>query len=268
MEDFSQKCQNFAHCLDQNALLAKVVYFELRESILNDRPVHFQTMEAILFDFNGTLFWDTEKHLNAYKIVAQKLRKEPLSDEEFMKCLNGRPNKDNLEYLAGHPLSDEEVEKLVTDKESSYREIVRKERETSHLAPGAIDLLLFLKDNKIPATVATSSEINNVKFFIEFFELKKYFDTDKFVYDDNTFAGKPAPDIYLIAAKKLGVDPSKCIVFEDSVSGIKAAHAAHVGQIYAIVTDESYPKVKDLPGVTGCIRNFTEFDRSVLKIAK
>lgn len=222
-------------------------------------------MEAVIFDFNGTLFWDTDKHVYAWKLLSEKLRGYPFTHEEDL-LLTGRTNYQLLEYIYGHPLDKEEADRITLDKEAFYRDLVRKDKENSHLAPGAPELLSYLRDNKVPITVATSSEVTNVNFFIEFFNLKEYFDTSKFTFDEGKFPGKPAPDIYILAAKKIGVDPSKCIVFEDTASGIKSAHSAGIGQIYAIVTDVTRDKLKDLPGVTGVIEDFNQFDRSVLKI--
>lgn len=103
----------------------------------------------------------------------------------------------------------------------------------------------------------------NVEFFIETFNLKKWFDVDKIVYDDGTMPGKPAPDIYLRAAKKLNLAPKDCVVIEDAVSGIESARAAGIGKIIAIASMESIDLYKNIPAVSQIIKNFDEIDRNL-----
>ena len=220
-------------------------------------------MKAVIFDFNGTLFWDTPKHVAAWKKMSEKLRGTPFTHEEDL-LLTGRTNKQLIEYCLKREPTQEEVDKIAAEKESEYRQMCIAERHSCHLADGAIDLFEYMKAHNIPFTIATSSEINNVKFFIEFFELAKWFDTSKIVYDQFKYPGKPHPDIYLEAAKTIGVEPKYCIVFEDTESGIKAARAAGIGQIYAIDSIGNGEKLSKLEGLTGVLKDFNEFDRSNL----
>ena len=113
-------------------------------------------------------------------------------------------------------------------------------------------------------TIATGSEINNVKFFIEIFNLKKWFDTSKIVYDDGARLGKPHPDIYLEALKVMDLKAEETLVFEDSYSGITAANEAKIGKIIAINENPETFKHKDK--VYKVIKDFTEFDRNLLNI--
>ncbi len=75
-----------------------------------------------------------------------------------------------------------------------------------------------------------------------------------------SFPGKPAPDIYLRAAKKLGLPPRDCIFVEDVVSGIAAAHAAGIGYIIGLCPETSRQKYALLPGVRETITSFEQFD--------
>ena len=144
----------------------------------------------------------------------------------------------------------------------------RKDFKNTVLAPGAIEFLNYLKRNNIPMTIATMSEIDNVKFYIEEFKLEKWFDIDKIVYADGTLPGKPAPDIYIKAAKKLSLSPFECVVIEDAISGIEAARAAGIGKIIAIASMESIDLYKNIPAVSQIIKNFSEIDRNILEIPK
>ena len=221
--------------------------------------------KGIIFDFNGTLFWDSKMHLEAWREYSKKLRKNAFTDEEMRNYMFGRTNEDIIRYLIGRQPEKELVEKCQNEKEAVYREMCRKDKENFVLAKGVEKFLDYLKENNIPRTIATMSEGNNVKFFIEGFNLDKWFDVDKIVYDNGKIKGKPAPDIYLIAAKNLNLKPEDCIVVEDAVSGIESARAAGIGHIVAIESMETRELYETIPAVSEIIADFDEFDRAILE---
>lgn len=222
--------------------------------------------KGIIFDFNGTLFFDSEKHLEAWREYSKQLRSYPFTDEEMRDYMFGRTNEDIITYLTGKRPSKEMLEKFAKEKEAVYRDMCRKDYEHTVLAPGAIDFLNYLKENNIPRTIATMSEKDNVDFYIEEFQLAKWFDIKKIVYDDGTIPGKPAPDIYIKAANILNLKPEECVVIEDAVSGIEAARAAGIGKIIAMASMESADFYKSIPAVTQIIKNFSEINKNILKI--
>ena len=223
--------------------------------------------KGIIFDFNGTLFWDSEKHLEAWREFSKRLRPYPFTDEEMLEYMFGRTNEDIIAYLIGEKPSKEMVDTFGQEKEAVYRQMCRDDAENTHLAPYAEEFLDWLKENNIPGTIATMSEKPNVDFYIKEFNLEKWFDTDKIVYSDGTIKGKPAPDIYEIAAEKLGLKPQECVVVEDAVSGIEAARAAGIGKIVAIASMESPDFYKDIPAVNLIIKDFRDF-RAILEVEK
>lgn len=85
------------------------------------------------------------------------------------------------------------------------------------------------------------------------------------VYSDGTIPGKPAPDIFLIAAEKIGLEPKDCIVVEDAIAGIESAKSAGIGKIIAIASLEPIEFYKKMSGLTQIIKNFYEFDRSLFQ---
>ncbi len=222
--------------------------------------------KGIIFDFNGTLFWDSEKHQEAWREFSKRLRDHAFTDEEMREYMFGRTNEDIIAYLIGKKPSAELVEKFAQEKEAVYRDMCRKDKEHTVLAPGAIDFLNYLVENNIPHTIATMSEKDNVEFYIEEFKLAKWFDIEKIVYADGTIPGKPAPDIYIKAAKKLNLNPQDCIVVEDAISGIESAKNAGIGKIIAIASMESVDLYKNIPAVSQIIKNFDEIDRNILQI--
>lgn len=221
--------------------------------------------KGIIFDFNGTLFWDSEKHLEAWREFSKRVRPYAFTDEEMRDYMFGRTNEDILAYLLGKRPSPELVEELGKEKEAVYRQMCRDDAENTKLAPYAVEFLDYLKENNIPRTIATMSEKDNVDFFIEVFGLEKWFELDQIVYADGTLPGKPAPDIYELAAKKLGLSPKDCVVVEDAVSGIEAARAAKIGKIVAIASMEPVELYRNIPAVSDIITDFSDFKRIMSK---
>ena len=217
-------------------------------------------IKGVIFDFNGTLFWDSHLHYDAWIDFSKKLRGSSFSDDEMKKYMFGRTNADIIEYAVGKKLPIKEIESLAKEKESYYRDMCRKSPELFHLAPGATEFLEFLKTNNIPRTIATMSEKDNVDFYIEGFNLSQWFDIDNIVYSDGTIPGKPNPDIFLIAADKLNLHPQDCVVFEDALSGIEAAYRAGIGKIIAVTSMEDKTYYEGIKGVDYIIPNFINAD--------
>lgn len=222
-------------------------------------------MKGIIFDFNGTLFFDSHMHYEAWRIFSKKLRGYSFTDDEMRLNMFGRTNADIIEYATGKKPDEKTVEKLAKEKEGMYRQMCLDDREHFVLSPGAEDFLDYLTKNNIPRTIATMSEIDNVRFYIKEFNLEKWFDIEKIVYSDGTIPGKPAPDIYEIAAKNIGLSPEDCIVVEDALSGINAAKQAGAGKIIAIASVESDEFYNNIPGLYQIIHSFDEIDRNIFK---
>lgn len=213
---------------------------------------------AFVFDFNGVLLWDTHFHDNAWRQYSKELRGHELTDDEMIHEVHGKTNKDVLEYLAGNQLSDDEIKRRTDEKESIYRQLCLDNPDEFILAPGAIELLDYLKQQNRPRTIATSSELGNVQFFYKHLNLAEWFDFDLVAYDDGTIKGKPEPDLYLKAFDKLGLDGNECLVVEDSKAGIKSAHRAGAATIVAIGSKERQAALAEIDGVDETISDFYE----------
>ena len=131
---------------------------------------------GMIFDFNGTLFWDSDKHERAWKTLSKNLRGSEFTDEELKKYVHGRTNKSIVEYVLGKTMDDESIIKISNEKEQIYREMCKQDIDNFKLAPGASQFLDYLKENKIPCTIATASGKENLMFFFESFKLEKWFD--------------------------------------------------------------------------------------------
>ncbi len=223
-------------------------------------------IEGIIFDFNGVLLWDTPLHDAAWKDVSVRLRGWALSEQEMIEKVHGRTNALILEYLAGSPLPQAKLEAWAQEKEVLYRQMCLDLGADFTLSPGAVELLECLVAQKVPHAIASSSEKNNMAFYLRHLHLKRWFDPAQIIYDDGTLPGKPAPDMYLRAAAALGLPPAACMVVEDAISGIASAHAAGIGCITALGSPQRQAELSAQPGVTRVITSLREIPAQIFAV--
>lgn len=185
-----------------------------------------------VFDFNGTLFWDTGLHNEAWDRFIDEHHLGRLSDAEKNQRIHGKTNQEILQMLFNKELSPEELQTFNREKESIYQKLCLQQK--MELAPGAVPLLDFLKTSRMAFTIATSSGINNIQFYFEHLNLAKWFDFDKVIYNNGSIKSKPDPEIFLAAMRRIHKDAREVVIFEDSFSGILAAENAHPGKIIIV----------------------------------
>ena len=86
-------------------------------------------MKAVLFDFNGTLFFDSDKQEESWEIISMRLRGRAFGKQEMQRRMHGRSGKSIFEYLLERDVPDDEVLRLMAEKEEIYRELCLKDRE-------------------------------------------------------------------------------------------------------------------------------------------
>lgn len=202
---------------------------------------------AVIFDMDGVIVDNMPFHREAWKRFFEKYN-PGMEFSDFIQHL-GKPNRDLLRMLFGERISDEEVRALGEEKEAVYREIY-----APHIVPlpGFIEFLKALKRNSIKTAIATAAPRANLDFLFEKIEVRGYFDV--LVDVSEVEKGKPDPAIYLKAAEKLGFPPESCLVFEDSLAGIKAARNAGM-KVIAVATTNPPEKLRDTDVI---IKDFTE----------
>jgi len=214
---------------------------------------------GVIFDFNGTLFWDSEYQESSWDEYL-KTHNIKLTKSQKKEYIHGRNGKDTFEILFNRKLNDLEVHQLVEEKEILYREECLKHK--MELAPGAKSLLEYLKNKEIPIAIATASGKTNIDFFIEKFNLLAYFELDHIIYNDGSTKGKPNPDLFEKAIQRLGIKRENSIIFEDSYSGIQAAINCKVSTVIIVKSTEEEYKSFDLTTIS----HFSEFDKHCLNI--
>lgn len=217
-------------------------------------------IKGVIFDFNGTLFFDGPKHLAAWTALVEEVRDTPLSEEE-KELVVGPPNLHILKTLFPQ-ISEREAKRLSARKEAIYRALCKQDPAFTHLVKGAQALFDELKKQQIPFTIASASIAENIRFFISTFHLDRWIEPSMIVYDDGYHKDKSA--MYWHAARNLRVPPQNCIIFEDSLSGIRHAKAVSAALICALGDAHLAPKQKQA-GADLTIADFDQFDRALLK---
>lgn len=213
-------------------------------------------MKAVIFDFNGTLFIDHDKHVKAWNQISELLRHQPLTKEELYSKCNGVPNEVIIDYLLNNQATPKQKKTYSALKEDYYRAYCLKDPDHFHLIAGAYDYFRELKKAGIPFTIASASIKENMDFFISSFHLDDYIDPALIVYDDGRYQNKVA--MFLEASKRLDVPMEDCRIYEDSISGIQSAIKAHCQDIVVVDTTHLGDQYKKYPGVKNVIDDFTE----------
>lgn len=181
-------------------------------------------LEAVIFDMDGVLTETNRQHYLAWKHLAKDLNFE-ITDEtnERVKGISRLASLD-IVLSAGNMVDKfTENEKVqLTDKKNLIYQSLIKEFTKKNLSDGALLLLKVLRDNRVKIALASVSK--NARFLLEAMEIKDYFDV--VVDPSEVMHGKPAPDIFIMAAKKLGVKPRNCIGIEDAFAGVEAIKRA------------------------------------------
>ncbi len=191
---------------------------------------------VLIFDMDGVIVDNHQWHFKAY-VEFGKRHKLNVSREQFMTYF-GLTNRVIMKSMFGDDISEQDIIAFGREKESIYREIY-----LPFIKPveGLPEFLQFVSKRRIPLAMATAAPSENVKFTLQATGLEHYFST---ITDSSMVSrGKPDPQVYLITAQKLGVQPSECIVFEDSIPGIQAATNAGM-QVIGVATTHSADELR------------------------
>jgi beta-phosphoglucomutase len=173
---------------------------------------------AVIWDVDGTLVDTAEMHFKAWVRLAGEMGR-PFSREEFAATF-GRRNPEIIRLLFQHDFSDAEVRDIGERKENYYRSLAR---QGVQLLPGVQALLEGLHALGVRQAVGSSAPTANVDMILEITGSRRYFAT--IVGMEDTQRGKPDPQVFTLAAERIGVSPDRCIVLEDAVAGVQAAKA-------------------------------------------
>ena len=213
-------------------------------------------IEAIIFDMDGTLV-DTEPFNTEIEKRLFRLNKIEISEEEHQKYLGIASDAMWREIAEQHKLQIPVTELIEQNHKESYRYL--SEVEQIPVMPGLVDLLKKLQAKKYPVAVASSSTPEIIDLILNKTNLKKYFQV--IVSAQEAGKSKPEPDVFILAAEKLGILPANCLVVEDSTNGIKAALAARMTCVAYQAPGADPQKQNEADAV---IRNYSQLEMMLL----
>lgn len=223
-------------------------------------------IKGVLLDFNGTLFFDSAFHDRAWKAISKELRGYEMSDEELRDHMHGKNNENIITYILGKTIDVEENKRYSLRKEAMYREMCIANPDQFHLAKGVTEFLDDLVEKKIPFTIASASIKENIDFFVEHFHLNRWLDPSLIVYDDGSYSTKV--EMFQESAKRLGVDVRKCMIIEDSISGITFAKQVDAERIVAINSCKDLTRFEQFPFLAYILDDFTNFPWDQIDVGK
>jgi len=178
--------------------------------------------KGFIFDLDGVIVDTAKYHYLAWKKLANQLGFEFTKEQNEL--FKGVSRKRCLEILLeiGHiDATQEQFDTWMVEKNIDYLAYIEN-MDASEILPDVPKILEFLKEREIPIALGSASK--NARPILEKVNLLHYFDV--IVDGNNVTKAKPDPEVFLLAAKQLGVKSKDCIVFEDAVAGVKAANAA------------------------------------------
>lgn len=177
---------------------------------------------AVIFDLDGVIVSTDNYHYQAWKKIADQ--ENIYFDEAINNRLRGVSRSDSLEIIlekANRKYSEKEKTLLAEAKNTYYVQLLESLSDEAIL-PNVKEVLTKLKADNIKIAIGSSSK--NAKLILKQIGLINLFDT---ISDGNDIKrSKPHPDVFLVAAKRLEIEPAKCAVIEDAVAGIEAAKNA------------------------------------------
>jgi beta-phosphoglucomutase len=178
--------------------------------------------KALIFDLDGVIVDTAHYHFVAWQRLAKELGIEfTLQDNERLKGVSRMRSLEIILEIGGVTLSEEKKEELATKKNSWFVDYI-EDIKPNEIFLGVKEMLIQLREQGYKIALASSSK--NAETVLRLLQVKNLFDT---IVDGTMIThSKPDPEIFLLAAHRLGIDPSQCVVFEDAEAGVEAALAA------------------------------------------
>lgn len=200
-------------------------------------------IKGCIFDLDGVIVDTAKYHYIAWKRLAAEMGFDfTEKDNERLKGVSRMRSLDILLELGNKTVLEEEKLALADKKNTWYVEYISK-MDKSEILPGVEAFLKTLKENNIKISLGSASK--NSMLILNNLDLTQYFDA---IIDGNKVSkAKPDPEVFLLAAKELGLRPEECVVFEDAQAGIEAAQAGNM-KVIAVGSAESlsgYNKIID-----------------------
>lgn len=194
-------------------------------------------LEAIIFDMDGVICHTNPFHSLAWKAFLERYGVHA-TEEEFQEHMYGKSNSYILQHFLRRPVTGEEFDRLEQEKEGLFREIYAPHVEA---IAGFEPFFQTLKTAGLSTGVATSAPQANLDLIVDSLGIRG--SMESLMASEHVSNHKPDPEVYLSSAQNLNARPERCIVFEDSHSGIRAGLAAgmKVVGVLSTYTKEQLP---------------------------
>ncbi|QXP67574.1 beta-phosphoglucomutase [Polaribacter sp. AHE13PA] len=178
--------------------------------------------KGFIFDLDGVIVETAKYHYLAWKKLANELGFEFTKEQnELFKGVSRKRCLEILLKIGKREATQKEFDTWMVEKNVDYLKYIEN-MDASEILPDVPKVLAFLKEQNIPIALGSASK--NAQPILEKVGLLHYFDA--IVDGNNVTKAKPDPEVFLLAAKQLGVNSADCVVFEDAVAGVEAANAA------------------------------------------
>ncbi len=206
--------------------------------------------QAVIFDMDGVLVDSYQAHLESWRDVGAE-HNLTMTDEQFAATF-GRTSRDIIRNLWGDAIADADVPAVDDRKEALYREIIRRDFPAMD---GASELLRALDGSGFAMAIGSSGPPANVQAVRDCLPGAELVAAQ--VTGMDVTRGKPDPQVFLMAAEKLGVDPARCAVVEDATAGVEAARAAGMAAVAITGTAERETLAEQAHIVVDSLRELT-----------
>ncbi len=221
------------------------------------------TAPGLIFDLDGTLTLSQGLHYLAYRQIFERNGVDYTHEDDYFYAGKGSSCIfPEMFAKFGKHISEEQIRQFAEEKKALYDEIIA--RTEIGLVPGVKKFLDRMKQQKKRLIIATGNKLDSAEMILEKTGLKSYF--SEIVTNKDVEHSKPAPDIFLKAAEKIGFAPNECVVFEDAVNGITAATSANINCI-ALLTGEDKEKLKSA-GAKFLVSSYDQITDEMLEVGQ
>lgn len=190
-----------------------------------------KTAEAVVFDYNGTLYFDYRENRDAWNEISKKYRGRSFTDTEYDSMM-GMTDYMCVRRILGDDTPLQTLEDISREKETIYLTLCQK--RNLKIEKDAREFILRLKNDNIKVLIASSAPKMNMDWYYENAGIKDLFNPENIIAGREDIPSKPAPDIFRLALETAQTSPDKAICFEDSPNGLRAAIATPFKKVYGI----------------------------------
>jgi beta-phosphoglucomutase family hydrolase len=176
-------------------------------------------IKAVIWDMDGVIADTAPYHFRAWQEIFN-IRGVKFTEDDFKHSF-GLRNDTIIRNILGEQAAQGEIDAIAREKEETFRRVIG---QNTRPLPGVLELIKALKQQGFKMAIASSTPIENIRLITGSLGIDTCFQA--IITGQDVTEGKPSPQIFLFAARRLGVEPRNCIVIEDAVAGVAAAKKA------------------------------------------